>query len=90
VRRDLALLVREDIAVDELVKSIKSATSEIIQEILLFDIYKGKGIENGRNSVALGLILQDNSKTLVEQDVEGFISDLLNNLKNTFNAQLRE
>ena len=56
----------------------------------MFDIYQGKGVETGRKSVALGLILQDKSKTLVEQDVEELINELLANLNNLFNAQLRE
>tara|TARA_R110002096_G_scaffold92144_10_gene208356 strand:+ start:4101 stop:6473 length:2373 start_codon:yes stop_codon:yes gene_type:complete len=89
VRRDLALIVEENLHVNKIVDYIYQQQG-IVQEVVVFDIYQGKGIENGRKSVALGLILQDNSKTLVEQDVEGFISDLLNNLKNTFNAQLRE
>ena len=90
VRRDLALLVREDIAVDELVNSIKSATSEIIQEILLFDVYTGTGIEDGLKSVALGLILQGFSSTLKDEDVEEEIIRIVTVLNERYGATLRE
>lgn len=90
VRRDLALLVREDIPVDELVKSIKSATSEIIQEILLFDVYTGTGIEDGLKSVALGLILQGFSSTLKDEDVEKEIIRIVTVLNERYGATLRE
>ena len=62
----------------------------LLSKVIVFDIYQGKGVETGRKSVALGLILQDKSKTLVEQDVEELINELLANLNNLFNAQLRE
>ncbi len=90
VRRDLALLVREDIAVEELVNSIKSATSEIIQEILLFDVYTGTGIEDGLKSVALGLILQGFSSTLKDEDVEEEIIRIVTVLNERYGATLRE
>jgi len=90
VRRDLALLVKQDIPVDELVKSIKSATSEIFQEIILFDVYTGTGIDNGLKSVALGLILQGFSSTLKDEDVEKEISRIVTVLNDRYGATLRE
>ena len=90
VRRDLAILVKQEIVVEDLVKSIKSATSEIIQEILLFDVYTGTGIEVGLKSVALGLILQGFSATLTDDDVEKEISKIVTVLNDRFGATLRE
>jgi len=90
VRRDLAILVKQEILVEDLVKSIKSATSEIIQEILLFDVYTGTGIEVGLKSVALGLILQGFSATLTDDDVEKEISKIVTVLNDRFGATLRE
>ena len=90
VRRDLAILVKQEIAVEEMVKSIKSATSEIIQEIILFDVYTGTGIEDGLKSVALGLILQGFSSTLTDEDVEKEISRIVTVLNDRFGATLRE
>ena len=89
VRRDLALIVDEKFPVNKLVSYIDT-TYALVNEVIVFDIYQGKGVESGRKSVALGLILQDKSKTLVEQDIEEIIADLLENIKNQFDAQLRE
>jgi len=89
VRRDLALIVDEKMHVNEIVDYIYQQEG-IVKEVKVFDIYQGKGIESGLKSVALGLILQDKSKTLVENEIEELIKGLLENLKNLFNAQLRE
>ncbi|RDH84516.1 MAG: phenylalanine--tRNA ligase subunit beta [endosymbiont of Galathealinum brachiosum] len=90
VRRDLAVLVKQEIAVEDLVKSIKSVTSEIFQEILLFDVYTGTNIEDGLKSVALGLILQGFSSTLTEEDVEKEINQIITVLNDKYGATLRE
>ncbi|MEO1962688.1 MAG: phenylalanine--tRNA ligase subunit beta [Cycloclasticus sp.] len=89
VRRDLALIMDEKVHVNEIVDYIYKQYN-LVHEVITFDIYQGKGIETGRKSVALGLILQDKSKTLVEKEVEQLINELLENLNNVFNAQLRE
>lgn len=89
VRRDLALIMDEKQYVNEIVSYIYQQHS-LVSEVVVFDIYQGKGVESGRKSIALGLILQDKSKTLVEQDVEELLKVLLGDLNNLFNAQLRE
>jgi len=90
VRRDLALVVKQEIAVADMVKSIKSVTSEIFQEILLFDVYTGTGIEDGLKSVALGLILQGFSSTLTDEDVDKEINKIVAVLNDKYGAILRE
>ncbi|VAW64117.1 Phenylalanyl-tRNA synthetase beta chain [hydrothermal vent metagenome] len=90
VRRDLAVLVKQEIAVEDLVKSIKSVTSEILQEILLFDVYTGVNIEAGLKSVALGLILQGFSSTLTDEDVDKEINSIVSVLNDNYGATLRE
>ncbi len=90
VRRDIAVLVKQEIAVEALVKSIKSVTSEIFQEILLFDVYTGANIEDGLKSVALGLILQGFSSTLTDEDVDKEINKIVTVLNDKYGATLRE
>ncbi len=90
VRRDLAILVKQEISAAELVKSIKSVTSEIIQEIVLFDVYTGERIEDGLKSVALGLILQGFSSTLTDENVEKEILKIITVLNDKYGATLRE
>jgi len=90
VRRDIALLVKQEIVVADLVKSIKSVTSDIFQEILLFDVYTGTNIEAGLKSVALGLILQGFSSTLTDEDVDKEINKIITVLNDNYGATLRE
>jgi len=78
VRRDLAILVKQEIAVEELVKS------------LLFDVYTGVNIEAGLKSVALGLILQGFSSTLTDEDVDKEINSIVSVLNDNYGATLRE
>jgi phenylalanyl-tRNA synthetase beta chain len=89
IRRDLAPMVAEDVTVQALIDTINSLKSKIIQDVFVFDVYTGKELINFRKSVALGLILQDFSRTLTDQDVEKTVSDVLNILEKQHNAVLR-
>jgi phenylalanyl-tRNA synthetase beta chain len=90
IRRDISITVEENLPVRELVDSIYSLKNEILQEVFVFDVYTGKEVRNNRKSVALGLILQDFSRTLVDEDVENFVAKVLLQLKEHYNAELRE
>ena len=90
IRRDIAISVDE--ATDwQMVKDcVISAVPATLKEVIIFDDYRGKEVETGRKSLALGLILQDYSRTLVDQDVDGIVSDALAALGKELGASLRE
>ena len=90
IRRDIALTVDTDINVKTLINCIYSIKNEILQEVFVFDVYTGKELRNNRKSVALGLILQDFSRTLVDEDVDKLVVKVLKQLKKQYNAILRE
>ena len=90
VRRDLAILVDEETPVAAILSVIESASSDLVKETQLFDIYQGKGVEEGRKSVAFGLILQEFSRTLTDQDVDSEIDNIVSTLNQQFAATLRE
>ena len=90
VRRDIALLISEDIAAGDIIQTIKSAASDVLQEISVFDVYTGTGIDSGLKSVALGLILQGFSRTLTDEDVDSEIQTIVTALNKTYGATLRE
>jgi phenylalanyl-tRNA synthetase beta chain len=90
IRRDIALSVDSEINVQSLIDCIYSIKSEILQEVFVFDVYTGKEVRNSRKSVALGLILQDFSRTLVDEDVDKLVVKVLDQLKKQYNAILRE
>ncbi len=90
VRRDLAILIDENISAQAIEDCIRNASSKILQEIRLFDIYTGKGVGEGLKSVAFGLILQDFSRTLTDQDIDSELESIVDALNQNFAATLRE
>lgn len=90
VRRDLAVLVDEQTPVGEIMSVIESTSSDLVKETQLFDIYQGKGVPEGRKSVAFGLILQEFSRTLTDIEVDTEIENIVSTLNQHFAATLRE
>ncbi|MGB5716390.1 MAG: phenylalanine--tRNA ligase subunit beta [Gammaproteobacteria bacterium] len=90
IRRDLAVVVDDTLSVADLQTAVQQAAGDLLQELLIFDVYRGKGIETGRKSIAFGLILQDYSRTLKEQDVEGVVTHVTDRLGKEFGATLRD
>ena len=90
VRRDLAILVDEAIPVSEILSVINESSSDLVKETQLFDVYQGKGVEEGTKSVAFGLILQEFSRTLTDHEVETEIENIVSTLNQQFAATLRE
>ena len=90
IRRDISVTVDAEIPVQKLIDCIFAIKNEILQEVFVFDVYTGKEVRNNRKSVALGLILQDFSRTLVDEDVENLVDKVLVQLEEHYNAVLRE
>jgi phenylalanyl-tRNA synthetase beta chain len=90
IRRDIALVVDENIAAGDLVKVAASAAPDLIRNVTIFDVYQGPGIEAGRKSIALGLILQETSRTLTDEDADSVMDTAVRNLKREFAAELRD
>ena len=89
VRRDIAIIVEEQVTAMSLTQCIE-ILSPLIRQVRVFDVYQGTGIETGKKSVALGLILQDDEETLIDVKVDGVIAEVLARLAQDFNAKLRE
>ncbi|MGI9203355.1 MAG: phenylalanine--tRNA ligase subunit beta, partial [Woeseiaceae bacterium] len=70
IRRDIAVVVAEDVITSELLRSAEDAAPEIVKSVRIFDIYRGAGVEAGLKSIALGLILQETSRTLTDDDAD--------------------
>jgi len=90
VRRDLALIVKEDVSAEAIIDCIKANNQRILQDVVIFDVYRGKGVEEGYKSVALSLIIQDETQTLTDSETELVVSKLLNTLTDTIGAKLRD
>lgn len=90
ISRDIALLVDEDVAVGDIENVIREAGTEILREVKLFDIYRGKQVEEGKKSVAFNLTYRHNDRTLTEEDVAAAHGQVLQALKEKMDAVLRE
>ncbi len=91
VRRDLALLMDRQINADALLNCVRdSVSTEILQDLLLFDVYQGKGIEPDKKSVAIGLIFQAKSRNLTESEVDDVIEQILASLQRDLGVYLRK
>ena len=89
VTRDLSLVCDEAIPVAELEKVIVAAGGKLLRNVKLFDIYRGKGIDEGKKSVAFSLELRADDRTLTDADSEGVVSKVLAALSEKLNAVLR-
>jgi phenylalanyl-tRNA synthetase beta chain len=90
VRRDLAVVVEESVTLSSLAERVTLAASSLLRDLRVFDVYRGPGLDKGRKSVALGLIFQDISRTLTDEDVERLMASVKTDLRESLNARIRE
>lgn len=90
IRRDLALVVGQTVTAEQICATIMAAGAEWLRDVFIFDVYQGKGITPGKKSLALGLILQHSSRTLMDSEINEWVEKVLDTLKQTYNATLRE
>jgi phenylalanyl-tRNA synthetase beta chain len=90
LRRDLAVMVDESLTFNQLRESVTVGITEKLREFRIFDVYRGKGVETGRKSVALGLILQDKNKTLTDADVDAVMNGIRERLERDVKATFRD
>ncbi|MHB1174471.1 MAG: phenylalanine--tRNA ligase subunit beta [Sulfuriferula sp.] len=89
VRRDLAVIIDESVPVQALIETMYAAQIEGVAEIALFDVYRGKGIDSDKKSLAFRVLLQDTQKTFTDTEVDAAMASFTDLLKQKFNAQLR-
>ncbi len=90
VRRDLSVEVAESVGAQTLLDALKKAAPVIVSEVTLFDVYRGKGIDSDKKSVAFRVVLHDTNKTLTDAEVEAAMGQLLRVLQEQFVATLRK
>lgn len=88
--RDISMLVKDDIIVKDIENAIKERGGKILENITLFDVYKGSQIEEGYKSVSYSISFRDNEKTLTDEEVSKQMNKILKNLEEKVNAQLRD
>jgi phenylalanyl-tRNA synthetase beta chain len=89
VRRDLALLLDETVAFEDIYSIARQTEKTLLKDITLFDVYVGKNLPEGKKSYAVSFTIQDESKTLTDTQIEKIMSKLQNNFQTQLGAQLR-
>ncbi len=89
VERDLAIVIKEDITAEQVEEIIKNTGGELLKEVHLFDIYRGKQVQEGHKSLAFSLTYQSYEKTLTDVEVNEIHAKIQNELSEKLGAQLR-
>ena len=89
VSRDIAVVCAEEITAGQLESCILASGGKLLRDVKLFDIYRGKGIEEGKKSMAFALTLRADDRTLTDTDSEAVISAILTALAQQLDAKLR-
>lgn len=89
IRRDLAVVVDQACPVSRIEAAIRDLAIPSLREVVVFDVYTGKGVPDGRKSLALGLILQELSRTLTDQEVDAVMQGIVKKLEQDVGATLR-
>ncbi|QJD31095.1 phenylalanine--tRNA ligase subunit beta [Methylococcus geothermalis] len=90
VRRDLALVVERAVPAADLLEAVAASGGTLVRDTVLFDVYQGAGVEAGKKSLALGVILQDAEDTLTDDRVDAVMARIVERLATDFGAKLRE
>jgi len=89
IRRDIAILVNQAIPAREIQDTIKVIAGDWLKGVFIFDVYQGKGISPGLKSIALAMILQHPTRTLVDDEVTALMERIITTLKGNLGAELR-
>lgn len=90
VRRDIAILVDENISTQDISSAIRKAAGDTLVDLWLFDVYQGSNVPENQRSLAFALILQDDQQTLADDRVKAITDSVVKTLTETFGAQLRD
>jgi phenylalanyl-tRNA synthetase beta chain len=89
IRRDLALLLPNDVSYDQVRRSSAAAAGPLLEKVVVFDLYQGGNLKEGYKSLAISLIFNDVSSTLRDEDVDPLIETVVSELGQRLGAQLR-
>jgi phenylalanyl-tRNA synthetase beta chain len=89
VKRDLSIVIDEGISANDLILAVKQISDNLLNNVEIFDVYTGEGIDFSKKSVALGLTFLDPSRTLIDSEVDQAVQAIIVGLKNQLNATMR-
>ncbi|MBK19041.1 MAG: phenylalanine--tRNA ligase subunit beta [Rhodospirillaceae bacterium] len=89
VRRDFAFIVKEEIVAGDVLRAVRTAERSLIVDVELFDVYRGKGVEEGNKSVALAVTLQPTEATMTEEEIDAVADKIVANVTKQTGGVLR-
>ena len=90
IKKDLALVVDKNIEAKEIQNVIKKAAGSKLEKVEVFDVYVGKGIEEGKKSLAFSLTFTAFDKTLTDEEINPIVEKVIEALEKNFKAELRK
>jgi phenylalanyl-tRNA synthetase beta chain len=90
IRRDIAVIVAEALPVEALLASVRTGAGGLLKALTVLSVYRGKQIENGKKSIALGLHLQDTSRTLTDDEADTVVTQVIQELGRELDATIRD
>jgi phenylalanyl-tRNA synthetase beta chain len=90
IRRDIAVIVDESVAADAVRTIVRESAGALLKQLSVLSVYTGKQIENGKKSIALGLQLQDTSRTLTDNEADAVVAQVKDQLGRKLNAAFRD
>ena len=90
VERDIAFVIDENVLSGDIIKEIKNINEKIVENVILFDVYQGNQISEGKKSMAYRVKLRSNDKTLEDNEITEYMGNLVNMLATVFKAEVRK
>jgi phenylalanyl-tRNA synthetase beta chain len=89
VSRDFAFIVDRSVRTGDIVRSAQSADKKLITDVMVFDVYEGKGIDGGKKSIAIAVTIQPREKTLTDQEIEAVAAKIVAEVTKKTGGMLR-
>ncbi|HHV15669.1 MAG TPA: hypothetical protein GXX58_03735 [Gelria sp.] len=89
VERDIAVVLAHEISAAAVIKAIKDAETELLKDVVVFDLYSGEQVAAGYKSMAFRLTFQSMERTLTDNDINSCVNRIMERLQTDFKAELR-
>jgi phenylalanyl-tRNA synthetase beta chain len=89
VSRDFAFIVDRKVAAGDIVRAAQAVDKKLITNVTVFDVYEGKGIDDGKKSIAIAVTLQPREKTLTDQEIDAVAAKIVADVTKKTNGVLR-
>jgi phenylalanyl-tRNA synthetase beta chain len=90
IRRDIAVIVDEALPAETLLATVRESAGTLLQALNVLSVYRGRQFEKGKKSIALGLQLQDTSRTLTDSEADAIVARVIQQLTLKLNATIRD